>query len=229
MVEIGKYLHPKSIGIILSFVALVAIADNIPVFKVVGSERVFTLFQFFGPTIGGFLGPGLGSMVILAAEVFSFIFNSKALTLQSALLFLPMVFATIYFSLYSRKIKVGAIVPLVCIVLFVLHPVGSEAWQFSLLWFIPLISMLLPNNIFLRSLGATFSAHAVGGTIWIYTFNTTPYYWLVEVGILRVILERLVFAGGIAVSYYFLTTVASKVEFLRKVNFVNIDMHYSLF
>ena len=50
-----------------------------------------------------------------------------------------------------------------------------------------------------RSLGATFAAHSVGGAFWIWTVPMAAGQWVALIPI--VIYERLLFAGGIVISY----------------------------
>ena len=64
----------------------------------------------------------------------------------------------------------------------------------------------------MRGLGATFTAHAVGGAAWIWAFNLKAAVWQ---GLIPVVIsERLLFATGIAVSFvvvkYTLSYLASK-------------------
>jgi hypothetical protein len=57
-----------------------------------------------------------------------------------------------------------------------------------ILYFVP------QKNIFFTSLGSTFTAHAVGSVIWLYTIPMTAGMWLALIPI--VALERLCFATG---------------------------------
>ena len=66
-------------------------------------------------------------------------------------------------------------------------------------WLIPVIAYFKKDNLFIKSLGATFTAHAVGGAAWIWAFNLPAAVWNGLIPI--VIAERLLFATGIAVSY----------------------------
>ena len=51
----------------------------------------------------------------------------------------------------------------------------------------------------MKALGATFTAHAVGGAAWIWAFNLPAGIWQ---GLIPVVItERLVFAAGIATAY----------------------------
>ena len=91
-------------------------------------------------------------------------------------------------------------VPILCILTFIAHPIGRQVFYYALLfWSIPLVTYIKKDNLFIRALGATFTAHAVGGAAWIWAFNLPAAVWngLIPV----VIAERLLFATGIAASY----------------------------
>ena len=112
-----------------------------------------------------------------------------------------MLFAVFYFG--SKKRNLNIIFPLIAIGMFLLHPVGRQAWFYSLFWTIPIIARLLPAkyslSVPLRSLGATFTAHAVGGALWIWTVPMTPAMYMALVPITA--FERILFATGIGISY----------------------------
>src|SRR3990172_1095426 len=108
----------KKLLFILLFILVGSIALQIPFTQVVGSKANFTLFDFFAPFSGGFLGSGIGIISVF-------------------------------------------------IIMFInLHPIGRTVWFYSIYWLIPLIVWPFRNNFLLaRSLGATFTIHAVGGAI----------------------------------------------------------------
>jgi hypothetical protein len=109
---------------------------------------------------------------------------------------------------------------------FIIHPVGAQAWYYSLYWLIPVAASLLPENLLLRSLGATFTAHAVGGVIWLYTLPSTPGFWTALIPV--VAFERIVFAAGIAASFVVFNTVLHKLENRVPQDVVAIDYRYAL-
>jgi hypothetical protein len=51
----------------------------------------------------------------------------------------------------------------------------------------------------MNSLGATFTAHAIGGVTFLYAFNLPAETWIALIPV--VFLERMLFTGGIALSY----------------------------
>lgn len=83
-----------------------------------------------------------------------------------------------------------------CIVLFVLHPVGNGAFLYALPWLLPLFNALITHkSIFIHALATTYSAHAVGSVIWLYSVGpTSSQAWLELMPI--ACLERLLFACG---------------------------------
>ena len=227
--KINKLITAKGVIFLLIFSILVFIGDRINFSRLVGAEnQFFTLFQFFGPVAGAFLGPVVGVMSVLIAEVASKIVNHATFDLVTILRLTPMLFAAWYFG--TKKDKLSFLVPIAAIVLFVAHPVGRQVWYFSLFWVMPIIIKLLPkkygDRIFLRSLGATFTAHAVGGAMWNYIVPMTKQAWVALIPV--VVYERLLFAVGIAVSFVVINTLLDKLDSKTKSEYVNVDKRYVL-
>ena len=226
--KIENVLSAKGVAFIALFTALAVAASNINFSQVLGApNQTFTFFQFMGPIAGGFLGAGAGILSVLLAQVVSFVWLGKSLELINILRLAPMLFAALYFAKYAKGKIIQAAVPLICMALFMLHPIGSQAWYYSLYWLIPAIALALPEHLFLRSLGATFTAHAIGGIIWLYFIPTTPAFWLALIPI--VAFERTLFAAGISVSYVAFNTLFSRVDALAKSGILTIDRRYVLF
>lgn len=227
--KLNKLITRKGMFFLFAFSILVFIGDRINFSRLIGAEnQFFTLFQFFGPVAGAFLGPIVGVLSVLIAEVSSYLVAGKAFTLISILRLTPMLFAAWYFG--TKKDKLSFLVPVAAIILFIAHPVGRQVWYFSLFWTIPIIIKLLPrkygDSVFLRSLGATFTAHAAGGAMWNYIVPMTPGQWIGLVPV--VIYERLLFASGIAVSFVLLNTLLDRLDAKTKSEYVSIDKKYSL-
>ncbi len=202
----------KRLVFVAIFTALVFIGNKINFSALVGAEnQFFTLFQFFGPIAGGFLGSVFGVIAVLFAEIIDFFVSGKNPALLNILRLTPMLFAAYYFG--SKKRNLSVIVPIIAIAAFVLHPVGRQVWFFSLFWTIPIIAKLLPQkysgSVISKSLGATFTAHSVGGAIWVWTVPMTAAQWVALIPI--VIYERTLFASGIAVSYIAFNALMDKV------------------
>ena len=215
--DLQKIFTKKRVIFIAIFTVLVLIGKQINFSPLVGADnQFFTLFQFFGPIAGAFLGSIIGALAVLIAELIDFFIVGKEVTLINLLRLSPMIFAAYYFG--TKKKNLSIIVPIIAIAAFVLHPVGREVWFFSLFWTIPIIAKLLPqkysNSLISRSLGATFTAHSVGGAFWIWTIPMTAGQWIALIPI--VIYERALFAAGIAISYVAFNALFDKV--LDKLN-----------
>jgi len=105
---------------------------------------------------------------------------------------IPGFCAALYWS--SRSAVIGVLLPLVCIGLFLLNPIGLMSAPYVLFWLIPIVLYWQKDTIFYVALSSTFIAHAVGSVIWLYTVPTTSALWLSLIPI--VIIERLAFASG---------------------------------
>jgi len=174
---------------------------QIPFNKLVGSNVSFTLFDFFAPIAGAFLGPIYGIVSVLGVEITNNVIKQTPWTTGTIIRLFPTLFATFYFATVSKKGPNNWIlaVPFLAILAFLAHPNGRQVPQYTLFWIIPLIAYRFRHNLYMRSLGATFSAHAVGGAAWIWTFNLSPAVWNSLIPV--VISERLLFAAGIAGSF----------------------------
>ena len=187
----------KQIIFIFLFSLLGFLTLQIPVSKIIGSKQNFTFFDFFAPTTGMFLNSFPGAASVLLVKMFDLIFIKKGFDLLSLLRLLPLPLAAFYF---GSKSKLKSLIALLSIFLFVIHPIGRLAWLYSLYWLIPIIASFFPHRLFLKSLGSTFTAHAVGSTIFLYTFGLTPQIWLSLIPV--TFIERVGFSLGIYASYF---------------------------
>ena len=176
---------------------------QIPFNKVVGSNVSFTLFDFFAPIAGSFLGPIFGITSVFTVEVINLWTKQTPLTTGSVIRLFPTLFAVLYFAIIANKKYHGKwvlAIPIVCILAFIAHPIGRQVFYYALMfWTIPVLAYFKRNNLFIKSLGATFTAHAVGGMMWIWAFNLPASIWNSLIPV--VITERLLFASGIALSF----------------------------
>jgi len=200
-------------AIIFTFLGLLTLRVSID--KIIGSDQNFTLFEFLGPIGGMFLGPILGAIsafFVYALNIFVF---HKSLGFLSVALFLPPVLAAVYFGL---KQKVTAIIFPICIILFILNPIGRQAWMYSLIWLIPFFATFLKKRLVFNSLGATFTAHAVGSVIFLYAFGLTPAIWMALIPV--VFVERGLFTLGIWISCLLFNTALDRLTNLKSVQFL---------
>jgi len=203
MTGIQKKLFFLALFSVIGFIAL-----QIPFNKIMGSNVSFTLFDFFAPIAGGFLGPIFGILSVFGVEVTNMLIKGAPWTTGSIIRLFPTLFAVAYFAIIANK-KYGSTslttkwilaVPVLAILAFIAHPIGRQVPYYALMfWLIPVIAYFKRDNLFIRSLGSTFTAHAVGGAAWIWAFNLPAAVWQ---GLIPVVItERLLFATGIAASY----------------------------
>lgn len=205
----------KKLFFLVLFTLVGFIALQIPFNKLVGSNVSFTLFDFFGPIAGAFLGPIFGIFSVLAVEVGNMLMKHSPWTTGAIIRLFPTLFAVYYFATVAKQGggKWILTVPILAILAFIAHPIGRQVSYYALMfWSIPLIAYKFRKNLFMKSLGATFTTHAVGGAVWIWAFNLKAAVWTSLIPV--VIEERILFASGIAASYlivkFTLSYLASK-------------------
>jgi len=180
-------------SIIFTILGLAAL--QISISRIIGSSQNFTLFELLGPIGGMFLGPVLGAISAFVVRLINVIAFHQQLDVLTVIRFLPAMLAAVYFGLKQKK---TAIIFPICIALFLLNPIGRQAWMYSLIWLIPFAATFGKKKLILNSLGATFTAHAVGSVIFLYTFGLTPAIWMSLIPV--VFIERGVFTIGICLS-----------------------------
>ncbi|MBI2334351.1 hypothetical protein HYU96_00970 [Candidatus Daviesbacteria bacterium] len=185
----------------LAIFTLVGFAGlQVPFNKLLGSNVSFTLFDFFAPLAGAFLGPVFGIVSVFSVMVANNLIKDLPWTTGAIIRLFPTLFAVYYFATLKKGPNNWILaVPLVAIFVFLAHPNGRQVPYYTLFWLIPLIAYKFKNNLYMKSLGATFTAHAVGGAAWIWAFNLPAPVWNSLIPV--VISERLLFATGIAVSF----------------------------
>lgn len=164
---------------------------------------VGTRFAFF--SLNQCLVPALGFFLTTQAALLSWVFQAglhflfPSFGLTVSMYHLPTLGGTLYLSLKNRLCKF--LIPLVCITLFIIHPVGSTSAYYTVYWLLPIcLSIFSTRSIFLQSLAATLTTHAIGTVIWLYTHPTSPAAWnsLFQI----VWMERLTFALLMTCAYY---------------------------
>lgn len=201
-------LNQKLLFFVL-FVVLGLASLQVPLVHLAGSKAQFTLFDSFGPIATGFMDTIPGVAAVLLMQVINFLVHgSRVLDLGTIIRFVPMLFAAWYF---GQRTKLNWIVPILAIISFNLNPVGRSVWFYSLFWLIPIICYFWQDRFLLaRSLGATFTAHAVGGAIWIWAFHLPKAVWIGLIPV--VIVERLIFALAMAGLYLAVKTIIEEVR-----------------
>jgi len=192
------------------FVVLGLGALQIQLTNLAGSGAKFTMYDAFAPIAGAFLGSVPGLITVFLMQFFNFLIHGADILDNGTIIrFFPILFATLAFARKNILLSWG--VPLVAMIAFIAHPIGQTVWYFPLLWTIPMIAYFFRDRFLLaRALGATFTAHAVGGMLWIYTFHTPALVWQSLIPI--VLMERFLFALGIAGSYLLINNLLYILE-----------------
>lgn len=202
---------------IFAFVGFVAL--QVPVAQLAGSKAKFTVYDAFAPVAGSFIGSTLGIIAVFLMQFFNFLIHGAHIEdVGTIIRFFPTLFAVLYF---AKKGKFNVIIPIIAIAAFIAHPIGREVWYFTLFWTIPIVAYFLRDRFLLaRALGSTFTAHAVGGALWIWTFALPASVWnnLIPV----VAAERLLFALGICGSF---VAVNNLLCFLEKKRLLRLGFH----
>ena len=178
-----------------AFLILGLIFLQIPFTTIVGSAQKFTLFDFFAPIAGIFLGGPIGFIGVFLAKLINNIYLHKPFDLITIIRLFPLAFAAIYLS--TKQKWVGIIGPL-CMIIFIANPVGREAWYYTLYWLIPMAAVFFKKRLILNALGSTFTAHAIGSTAFLYSITMPSSAWTALIP--QVAIERGLFAVGIWVS-----------------------------
>jgi len=198
----------KKIIYLCLFIGLGFILLQIPFTNIIGSDQKFSIFDFFAPTVGILLTSVWGAISVIVVKLFNALVNGQELDMATIIRFFPLALAALYFG--ARKYKfVVALIPLICMTLFIMHPEGRGAWYYSLYWLIPVVTVFNKKSLVMNSLGATFTAHSIGSVAFLYAFNLPAEIWIALIPI--VFLERMLFTAGIAVSYVLTNSAVSLI------------------
>jgi hypothetical protein len=225
-----KNLNLKLIAAIFIFSIIGFATMQITINNVAGSEANFTLFDSVAPTASSFLGTIPGIVAVIGMRFIEIMQNGfDSVDKGTIARFFPVIFGAVYF---AQKKKANLLIPIIAMIAFNLNPIGRQVWYFSLFWLIPIAMHFLRGKlIFARSLGATFTQHAVGGAIWVWLIPLPAEVWTALIPI--VIIERLLIASGMSISYIFINNALVSVnKFLdsKSIDFqFKTDSKYLLF
>lgn len=188
----------------LAVIAAVSIAKYLPFNWIVGSQfAMFSWSSVFAPVIA--LQFGLG-------WVGCFFVSSKLLTGASLSKFLlhrlPLVCSARAFA--KADVWMSVVVPLASIMLFIVHPVGGQAWLYAMYWLIPVMLWIATQSVWSRALQASFVAHAVGSVIYLYTGSISVEVWMNLIPLVAV--ERLAMAGGMVICNELCTILLQRIS-----------------
>jgi len=221
---LGFEWSSRKAAFLIIFAALSLVAMRVNFSPLLGTEnKSFTFFQFLAPICGGIFDPLFGAFAALLAQGLNFVIFGGPTDLFSLLRFFPAMFAAWYFGTKKKDIM---LVPLACMALFWLHPVGAQVPWYALFWVIPIAAKFAGDNLFIRSLGTTFTAHAVGSVAFLYTIPSEPALWIALIPV--VFVERFVFASGIAASFIVVSTALEMLSAKVDLRCLNIERRYAL-
>lgn len=185
---------------------------------VFGSKAFFfSIFLLLAPLTGAFFGVGGTGAIFMLTKLLRYSFLG---TFACTTTGIPTLFAAwcwradrsvtdssgpdLSVNKFSRFF-LNLLIPIICFVLFFLHPSVGYGFLYGLYWMIPVSIYLLESfgilriNFFSTAFRSTFIAHAIGSVIWCYFVPMTPALWISLIPI--VALERFVFAIGAALVY----------------------------
>jgi hypothetical protein len=223
MKHIKKLVAKKNLLFIAVFAIVGFIAFQIPVAQLEGSSVKFTAYDAFAPVAGAFIGSVPGVIAVFLMQFFNFVVRGAQVEdIGTFIRFLPMLFAVLYF---AKKGKFNLVVPVLAIAAFLAHPIGREVWYYALFWIVPIIAYFLRDRFLLaRALGSTFTAHAVGGALWIWAFALPAPVWISLIPVVAA--ERLLFALGIGGSFVLVNNLLGLLErVLEKKHFLRLGFH----
>src|SRR3989338_470546 len=220
-------LNLKKIIFLAAFALIGLAAMQVPFSQLVGAKGVrFSLFDFYGPIAGGFVGSIWGLVTVGIMQLANWAWHGFATDAGTIIRFFPMLFALLYF---AKKTRWMLLVPAIAMIAFWAHPEGRQAWYYALYWLIPIAGYFFhEKSILLRALGTTFTAHAVGGALWIWIFNMKAILWI---GLIPVVWkERGLMAIGITLTFILFNFLMSVIAQKTKIQlpFIKLNPKYSL-
>ncbi len=196
---IHKFKHLQKIAITaLSSFFLFSILRLILISPILGSY-----FSYF--SLSGIIMPLLGILgmpyviISLIALKSTSLFSYQLLFTKITAYHIPTLCAAYYWSSKSKLISFLA--PVLCIIAFLIHPIGLQAAPYTLYWLIPLfLSFNKKPSYITHALISTFVAHAIGSVIWLYTKPMNASDWISLIPVVAI--ERFCFAGCMILVYY---------------------------
>lgn len=201
---------------VASFGAIFKVSTLVKMSFLLGSQMIwFSGVNCVLPLSGAFGGVFGASLLFLTRQLIHLIFY-KTVSLSFLAFCIPGFFASLYWS--TNHFVIRLLLPIACMGLFVLHPVGGQAFYYSFYWLIPVVLYFIPRkSLFLTALGSTFIAHAVGSVIWCYTVPMTATMWTALIPI--VLAERVLFALGMVMAHYAISSTFEMINYISKKTF----------
>ncbi len=191
MINKFKYLQKIAIPTALS-ILLLSILRFILISPILGSY-----FSYF--SLSGIIAPLLGILGMPYVILSLFATQGTFIFTKITAYHIPTFLAAYYWNSKSKFISL--IVPIICIITFLTHPIGFKAAPYALYWFIPIFLTFSKKPSFITyAFISTFLAHAVGSIIWLYTKPMSASEWISLLPVVAI--ERCCFAGCMILVYY---------------------------
>jgi len=187
---------------------------------IVGSRMTFFSGATLLTPLAGYYGGALGSLSAYLFRIFQSYLISPQLGYKYYLVYhIPGFCAALYLSLSQSSSKgkylIGCFLPLLCMALFISDAIGSQAWWYSLYWFIPVsITLFSFQSRFTQLLATTFIAHSVGSMVSLFTKPLSVVEWQYLVGV--VWYERLLYVLGMYVVIEAVEYVSARLGILTE-------------
>lgn len=174
---------------------------------IVGSKMAFFAPAAVLLPLAGAFGGISGSLSMLGMGLIMRCLFFGAMPLVFLAYHLPGFFASLYWANDSKIMR--SIPAILCIGLFLVHPIGAQFAWYSLFWLIPVIASFY-SGLFFKALGSSFTAHAVGTLVWLYAGQMAPGDFALLVPV--VIVERLMITVAMVMAYKCIEFVYSKIS-----------------
>lgn len=205
-----------------SFTGLIKLASLAKISFMVGSYTAFFSATSVLVPIAGVFGGIAGSVGIFGINILLRFLIFGTIPLYFLAYHVPGFCASLYWARQHDK-WISVVLPLICMILFIAHPLGFYAAPYSFYWLVPIVfSFITHNNLFLHALSSTFIAHAVGSVIWLYTVPMTITAWYLLLPVVAV--ERIAFALGMVLLY----KVINYIQQMAQVKMAHLSMRTSL-
>lgn len=192
-----KSFLSQTATVLVSMVALM-LGTHIKMSFMIGSHAsFFSLNNIGAPMVGVLAGTSFGLLaMILRALARALFFGISPISF--IVYHIPSICASAYWHTSKKALKIG--IPLICMFLFGIHPIGGQAFGYALYWFVPVVIYVVGvRAIFWQALASTFVAHAIGSIIWLYSVPMTVAMWYGLIPLVAV--ERILFASGMTIVY----------------------------
>lgn len=187
-----KNVSNKTIIALCLWLATLAASCYIPLANLSGSLRhILSGINVVLPIAGGLFGLGMVCSLVSSLWLFKVVFLTKALTFG-----IPSACAMLSWAANAQADKlskllnflVNALLPTICMAIFMLHPASSAAWPYALYWLIPIALWAThgTHSSLLLALQSTFIAHAVGSIMWVFLVPMTAHQWLALIPVVAI-------------------------------------------